>query len=342
MSDHGGTLVLVTGASGFIAKHIVLALLKAGYRVRGTVRSADKADGLAATMAQHGADASRLECVETDLLLDAGWDMATAGCRFVIHSASPLPVTLPRDRQALVPAARGGTIRVVEAAKRAGVERIVLTSSAAAISYGHDGRKGAALTEADWSNVESLTISAYAVSKTPAERAAWEAVAGSGTALVSINPSVVLGPLLDADAGASVTLIRMMMRGRLLLVPDIAIGIVDVRNVVAAHLAALDVPDAAGRRFILTAGSRLLREVGAAVAAACPAYAGRMPKATLPDFVLKAAAVFSSAARQVVPELGARRQLVPEPAQTILGVAFRSPDAAIGATARSLVEHGLV
>lgn len=340
MSDDAD-LVLVTGVSGFIAKHVALRLLGAGYRVRGTVRTLARGENVRRTLAAHGADIGRLQLVEADLLRDAGWDEAAAGCRFVQHMASPFPSRLPRDRLALVPVAKGGTLRVLGAAEKAGAERVVLTSSVAAVYYGHQARTERRFTEADVSDVESPTISAYALSKTLAELAAWDAVRRTALPLAVVNPAFVLGPLLDAEAGTSASVIAAMMKGRAPVVPNVALGIVDVRDVAEAHLAAMTTAKAAGRRFILSGGSRTLCEIGASIAASHPAYRRRLPRATLPDGLVRAAGRVSSRLAQLVPELGARKILVTEPAETVLGLRFRTPEEAIGAMAESLVRHGL-
>lgn len=337
MSD----LVLLTGISGFIAKHVALQLLDAGYRVRGTVRSAAKAGVVRDTLEKAGGAADRLEFVEADLTRDEGWDAAVAGSHFVVHTASPFPARQSGDKYALVPIARGGTLRVVEAAAKAGVERIVLTSSVAAIYYGHGAKRGPHYSEADWSNVESSGISDYAVSKTEAERAAWKAVEAGGPELAAVNPAFVLGPLLDRDTGTSAELIRTMMKGRLPAVPDITLGIVDVRDVARAHLQAMTVPEAAGRRFILCGGSLSMMEIGHAIALADPSAGHRMPKLVLPDFLVRAAAIFTGQARAAVPELGRRKILATEAAEQTLGIDFRPPEVAVAAMVRSLQELGL-
>ncbi|MEF2548309.1 aldehyde reductase [Aurantimonas sp. E1-2-R+4] len=337
MSD----LVLLTGISGFIAKQVALELLAAGYRVRGTVRSAGKAAFVRDTLEKAGRAVDRLEFVDADLTQDNGWDAAVAGCRFVVHTASPFPARQSKDRYALVPIARGGTLRVVEAASRAGVERIVLTSSVAAIYYGHGAKRGAHYSEADWSNVESSDISDYAVSKTEAERAAWKAVEAGGPELAVVNPAFVLGPLLDRETGTSADLIRTMLMGRLPAVPDITFGIVDVRDVARAHLQAMTVPNAAGRRFILCGGSLSMMEIGQAIALADPSAGSRMPKLVLPDFLVRTIAVFAAQARAAVPELGRRKTLATKAAEQTLGIDFRPPGEAIAAMVRSLKQLGL-
>ncbi|GGD38954.1 dihydroflavonol-4-reductase [Aureimonas glaciei] len=333
--------VLVTGASGFIARHIVLDLLREGYAVRGTVRSQDAAADVVAAVEGQGVSTEHLDFVPTDLTRDEGWDAAVAGCRFVIHAASPFPASLPKDRFALVPAARGGALRVVEAAARAGVERLVMTSSVAAVYYGHGPAEGRVFSERDFSDVDAPAISAYAVSKTLAEQAAWEAVAGTGLQLVAINPALVLGPLIGGSVGTSARIVQTMMRGWMPVVPDMAFGIVDVRDVALAHRRAMTVPDAAGRRFILSGGSRSLRQIGEAIGHDFPRYRRKMPRATLPDLILRVAALASSSAGQMLPELGPAKQLDMEPARKCLGVVFLPPETAIHATAASLIGHGL-
>ncbi|MCQ0987312.1 NAD-dependent epimerase/dehydratase family protein [Jiella marina] len=332
--------VLLTGASGFIAKRIALDLLNAGYRVRGTVRSAAKGEKLRGTLSEAGADVDRLELAELDLLKDEGWREAASGCRFVMHTASPFPARQSRDKWALVPIAKGGTLRVLDAAVKAGAERFVMTSSVVAIYYGHDKSHGASFDENDWSNVEAKNISDYAVSKTEAERAAWDAARAAGLDMVAINPAFVVGPILDDDIGTSARLVSMMMRGKLPAVPNVAFGIVDVRDVAKAHVAALGAPEAVGHRFILSSGSLTMMEMGEAIAAAVPECRGKVPRRTLPDFVVRFAALFASEARAAVPELGRRKNLVTTPAQNTLGFSLSDPRKAVGAMAVSLKDHG--
>ena len=328
--------ILLTGASGFIAKHVALQLLEAGYRVRGTVRTVEKGETLRRTLAANGAAVSRLEMVTADLKRDEGWSEAAAGCAMVCHMASPLPLRQPRDRQALVPTAKGGALRVVAAAARAGAERLVMTSSVAAMSYGHGKAHSGTIGEADWSNTEAREISPYAISKTQAEAAAWEAAKGAGLDMVSINPVLVVGPLLDDEPGASMQLVRLMMRGRMPVVPDISSGFVDVRDVAAAHVAALTAEGAVDRRFLLSAGTLSLLEVGRAIAEAVPEYRARIPRFVLPDFVVRLAALAVPDARSVAAELGRGKTLVCEPAKRVLGFAPKKPNDAIAAAALSL------
>ncbi|WP_235919435.1 NAD-dependent epimerase/dehydratase family protein [Aureimonas psammosilenae] len=337
-----GDLVLVTGMSGFIAKHIVMALLDAGFRVRGTVRFASKREHMLKAFRQAGADVSRIDTVKADLLQDEGWEQAAAGCRYVLHVASPFPRRAPVDKFGLVDVARSGTLRVLFAAARTGAERVVVTSSVAAVYYGHEARRDTLFGEADFSDVGSASIGSYAVSKTLAERAAWEFAASNGLQLATVNPSVVLGPLLDNEHGTSVDILRMMMRGHLPFVPRIGIGVVDVRDVAEAHIRAMTHPEAAGRRFIVDGGNVTLVEAARVAGEAVPTVRGKLPKGCLPDFAVRVAGRFSTRARQIVPELGRIKHLDVEPARSLLGLSFRCSKEAIRATAESLFQRGLV
>ncbi|WP_102958499.1 NAD-dependent epimerase/dehydratase family protein [Mangrovicella endophytica] len=340
--DRSRDTVLLTGIGGFIARHVALALLHAGYIVRGTVRSRGAADRVRAVLAAAGGDITRLDFAVADLTQDDGWDAAARGCRYVVHTASPFPSRPPRDKFALVPVAREGTLRVIEAAKRHGAERVVLTSSTAAIAYGHPPRIPALFDASDVSDVNGPAISSYAVSKTLAEQAAWAAVEGSQVSLCSLNPSFVLGPPIGAETGTSVRLVLAMMKGQMPVVPALSLGVVDVRDVAAAHVAALAADRAAGRRLILWAGARSLMDIGAAIGEAHPSYRRRMPRLALPDAAVRLAARVSSGAANIVPELGVQKQFDVSPAETILGLRFRSPEEAITATAESLIRQRLI
>ncbi|ALN73741.1 NAD-dependent epimerase/dehydratase family protein [Aureimonas sp. AU20] len=337
-----GETVLVTGCTGFIAKHIVLALVREGARVRGSLRDPARAVELQRLLQAAGLPVDRFENVRADLNREEGWREAVEGCRFVLHTASPFPASQPRDKFALVPEARGGAVRVLEAAKAAHVERVVLTSSVASIFYGHEGERSKLFTDRDVSNVESESISPYAVSKTEAEKAAWQTLAGSGTELVTINPSLVFGPLLDERLGTSATLVRLMMSGRIPAVPKIGFGVVDVRDVAAAHVAALTHPAAAGRRFIVSGGALSLMDIADELRASFPQLARRMPKHLFPSTPIRLAARVSRRARMLAAELGDAKRLDTGPAREVLGMEFREPREAVRALGESLIRFGLV
>lgn len=335
--------VLLTGVSGFLGSHVTLALLDAGYAVRGSVRDLRRAEGVRAALAQAGADTSRLEIVSLDLLSDAGWTEAAAGCRYVQHVASPLPVRQPKDRSTLIRPAVEGTERALHAANAAGAERVVLTSSIAAIMYGHAGR-ATPYTEADWTELGGPGVSAYIESKTRAERAAWALMAAAGRreALAVINPSIILGPLLESDPGASVMLVLTLLKGWIPAAPRMHFGLVDVRDVAAMHVAAMTAPEAGGRRFIATSGTRRFFEIGDVLRRGLPQFRRRLPHFELPDWFVRGLALLHPELRENAGEIGHRREADNAPARALLGRDFITPEAAILSSAESLIAQKLV
>jgi nucleoside-diphosphate-sugar epimerase len=329
--------VLLTGISGFLAKHVMLTLLDHGYDVRGTVRGREKAAAVEAVVRKAGFDATRVQCVIADLTSDSGWKEAAGGCGAVIHTASPFPMSSPRDRTAFLPEARDGTLRVLAAAKEAGIARIVITSSVAAIAGGHAAGERT-YTEDDWSDLASPTLPAYSYSKTVAEQAAWEEARRAGLKLTAINPGFILGPALDADYGTSAEVIRMMLSGKYPGVPAIAFSVVDIRDVALAHVRALTEPKAEGERIICTSGNMSMIEMARALAQAFPAYRRKLPKFLLPDLVVRLVAFFDKNVAEILPELGRRRNFNSQKARALLGVDFRSPQEAVLAMGRSLID----
>jgi dihydroflavonol-4-reductase len=336
----GNDLVLVTGAGGFIAKHCIAEALRHGFDVRGTLRHMQRADEVRAAVGERG---DRLSFVEADLTRDDGWEATARGCRHVLHVASPYPLRQPRDREALVPIARDGTLRVLKAAAAARAERVVVTSSMAAILYGHGSRIGRIFTEADWSNPDGPHISPYAISKTRAERAAWQFMETSGgeTGLIAINPGLVFGPAHDRSVETSGEIISTLMKGRLPLVPRVGMTIVDVRDVAAAHIAALERPAVVGRRFITTAEGMRLLDIGNVLGEAFPDRRRRMPRGELPDFLVRIAGIFDPTARNAAAELGTVPHFSNDSARELLGIRFRSGREAIVAMAESLITLGM-
>ena len=336
-------LVLVTGISGFLGGHIALQLLAGGYAVRGSVRSLDKADKVRETLAAHGADLARLEIVALDLMADAGWAEAVAGCRFVQHVASPFVIETPRDRNDLIVPAVEGTRRAITAALAAGVERIVLTSSIAAIVYGHYDYDRV-FTAGDWTRLDGRPVPAYPESKLRAEREAWRLADrfGAHDKLVAINPGAILGPLLDDDPGTSGALVQRLLNGAVPAAPRISFSIVDVRDVAAAQVAAMTAPGAGGHRFILSDREMSLMELADGLRSALPAYARRLPRLQLPDWIVRFAARFDRRLRDNTGELGKLRRVDGDPGRALIGRPTIPASAAALATARSLIAHGLV
>ncbi len=336
--------VLVTGISGFIAKHVALAFLQAGYEVRGTVRSLAKADAVRDTLARH-ADASKVTFVEADLMADAGWEAAVAGVDAVAHLASPFPLADPRDEEELIRPAVDGTLRVLKTAARHGVPRFVQTSSVAAVCYGYrQGDHAGPFTEDDWTRLDGPGASAYSKSKTLAEKAARDFVAGEGANIhyASVNPGFVLGPALDRDIGTSVDVIRSIMKGKYPGMPRVSFAVVDVRDVAAMHVKAIETNEPSGGRYLAVAGTRWFVDMSRAIHDQLGDAGRKAPTRQLPDFMVRLVALFDPGARAILPELG--RELIFDNARTrkALGMDFIAPDAAAVATAESLVKLGLV
>jgi dihydroflavonol-4-reductase len=335
--------VLLTGISGFLGGHVALELLKAGYLVRGSVRDLRKADKVRDTLGKAGADLSRVEFVALDLMSDGGWDDAMADVRYLQHTASPFVTKEPKDRNELIVPAVQGTQRAVGAALRAKVERIVVTSSMAAIMYGHDKSRTAPFTAADWTDLEGRQISGYVESKTRAEKAAWELVdkAGRHNDLATINPGAIFGPLLDEDPGTSVALLKRMFDGSLPAAAKIAFIVVDVRDVAAAHVAAMTSDLARGKRFPMGNGTFSLMELAAILKRGLPDRAGKLPRFEVPDWVVRLVAFVDADIRGNLGELGVVKRADASDVTRLLGRDLIAPDEATLSSARSLIAQGL-
>jgi dihydroflavonol-4-reductase len=339
-------LALVTGASGFIAQHVTLALLDAGYRVRGTVRTKAKADETRAVLERAAPGASaHLTFVEAALEAEAGWAEAIQGVESVLHVASPIPLVQPKDRDALAAPARAGVLNVLRAAQSAGaVRKVVMTSSVAAVADGRRDAAGRVYTEADWSDPEGPKISPYARSKTIAERAAWAFMESErpNFSLSTVLPALVLGPVLSADYGVSPEVVRRLMSGEVPGTPRLGWSIVDVRDVASLHLLALKSDAASGQRFIASNGFMWMRDMADALMKGCPDAAGKVPKVSVPDLVLRVMGLLDPAVRSLIPDLGRKVEISNARAVQELGWRPRSAEEAAIATGRSLVQCGVV
>jgi dihydroflavonol-4-reductase len=345
-----GERVLVTGGTGFIGSHTIVQLLAAGYRVRATVRNLSRADDVRA-LAAAGAAASgvtiaveTIEVVAADLLSDEGWPEAVADCTYVLHVASPFPVSQPKDENELIVPAREGALRALRASLDAGVKRVVLTSSFAAVGYSpktHDGD----YTEADWTDPTTPGISAYVKSKTLAERAAWNFVntEGNGLELSVVNPVGVFGPAWGTDLSTSVELMRMMLTGGIPVIPPISTSIVDVRDVASLHLLAMTHPAAAGERFLAVAGPPMtFTDLASLLRSHLGPLGAKLPTRTITPWMVRVLAVFIPRLREIVPQLGQVKGASHEKATKLLGWTPISVQDAVTASADSLVKLGLV
>jgi nucleoside-diphosphate-sugar epimerase len=339
--------VLVTGGTGFIGAHCLVQLLAAGHETRATVRDLKRESDVRATLRQGGAGevGERLTLFRADLNADAGWAEAAAGCDFVLHVASPFPSRAPKDENDLIAPARDGALRVLKAARDAGVKRVVLTSSFAAIGYGAPKDRTAAFTEKDWTNLNDPTVQPYAKSKTIAERAAWDFIAreGGGLELAVINPVFVFGPVLGPDTSPSILLVRRLMDGSLPGCPDLTLGAVDVRDVADLHLRCMTDPAARGERFLAVSGDFVsMREIARMLKEGLGDLARKVPTRSLPTWLMRVVGLFDSQVKSILPELGKRKNASSEKARRLLGWAPRSPRDSVLAAARSLSELGLV
>jgi len=337
--------VLVTGGSGFIGGHCILQLLAAGHEVRATVRNlkreSEVREQLKKAWVTKGLE--RLSFAAADLEREAGWGEAASGCEFALHVASPFPLGVPKDENELIVPAREGTLRVLRAARAGGVKRVVLTSSFAAIGYGHPPQ-AAPFDETAWTDPNGPGVSAYAKSKTLAERAAWDFVEREGgIELAVVNPVGVFGPPLGPDLSTSVAAIQRMLDGAYPALPKLSFGVVDVRDVADLHLRAMTDPRAKGERFLATAGDFMtLHEMAETMKARLGPAASRVPTRELPDWLVRLLALVDPTVRQVAPELGKPKNATGAKARRLLGWSPRSREDAIAAGGESLIQLGLL
>jgi len=338
------TTVLVTGGTGFIAQHCILVLLQRGYRVRTTVRSLAREAEVRAQLRVGGAEpGERLSFVAADLSSDVGWTAAAAGCRYVMHGASPTPSGSQTSEDDWVRPAVDGNLRVLRAARDAGVKRVVLTSAFGAICAGH-GPMNRPFNEDDWSDLDGRDVWPYQKSKTLSERAAWAFVEreGRGLELSAVNPVAVMGPVLGADYSHSIRIIKNFLGGQP-GAPKINSGFVDVRDVAELHLLCMTYDAARGQRFLAIAGESLwMADVARILMERMGPIAGKVSTRVLPNWVVRLGALKDPALRGAVPLLGLNLNATSAKAMRLLGWRPRSREEAIVATAESLHRLGLL
>jgi dihydroflavonol-4-reductase len=338
MMNSGGT-TLVTGGTGFLGGWCIAALLDRGYDVRTTVRDQAREPAVRATVEAAGADpGARLSVVAADLTSDAGWADAVAGCRYVLHVASPFPPVQPKDPDELIVPAREGALRVLRAALDAGVERVVMTSSIAATRPERPSSEAEPYTEADWTDGDDTSRTPYVRSKTLAEQAAWQHVRGidAEDRLATVNPGAIIGPALNDDHSYSLQTITRLLGG-LPAVPRIGFTFVDVRDVADLHIRAMTEPAGGGERFIATDQFLWMAEVGKILRERLGDAAKKVPTRVAPDVLIRLMAVFDGSVRQVVGDLGQRSWFSSEKARTELGWSPRPVEDSIEDSGRSLV-----
>jgi len=336
--------ILITGVSGFIAKHCALELLRHGYAVRGTVRRMARADDVSATLARH-CDTSQLSFAEADLLADAGWPAAMAGIGGVLHVASPFPPGEPKDPDDLLRPAVEGTLRVLRAAVAAGVPRVVQTSSTVAVYGGHPHTRTKPFDEDDWTDIDNPRVSTYYRSKTLAEKAARDfVVSSSGSTLhfSTVNPGFVLGPVLDGDIGTSAEVIRMFLQGKYPGTPRLTFGVVDVRDVARMHRLALESTEPSGGRYLAVSETVRFVDIARPIREKLGRAARKVPSREMPDFMVRLVALFDPAARTILHELGVELRLDNSRTRRVLQMDFIPVTESAPAMAASLVQLGLV
>jgi dihydroflavonol-4-reductase len=331
--------ILVTGGSGYLGGWCVVELLRRGYRVRTTVRDlAREAQVRAAVEAQVDAG-DRLTVLAADLLKDEGWTEAVGECDHVLHVASPFPPEQPKDPNELIVPARDGTLRVLKASLDAGVERIVVTSSVAAISGSGKPVHGRPLDEQDWSDPDNPKLTPYARSKTIAERAAWDFMRERGATekLATVNPGAIIGPVLNDDRSFSLQTIERLLRG-IPGLPRIGFSFVDVRDVADLEIRAMTAPEAGGERFVAVTTFQWMEEIAAVLRDRMGEAAARVPTRTIPNFLVRGMGIFDPSVRSIVAQLGRRTEASSEKAKTSLGWTPRPIDETIVECAQSLLD----
>ena len=332
--------VFVSGASGYLAGFTIRQLIADGWAVHGSLRSLSRERELRAIL---GEDNERLRFFAADLAHDAGWSEAMAGCHYALHIASPIGVTQPKTEDEMIVPARDGSLRVLKAARDAGVKRVVMTSSAAAIQYGH-GRGDRLFTEADWTNIDGPHMNAYNKSKTIAERAArdWMASEGGAMEFVSLNPTAIIGPVISADYAPSIEIIKRMLDGSLPRCPDWGFGIVDVRDLAALHIKAMTEPELNGERFIASSRFYKLIEIAGILKANLGDNGRKVPVGILPSWIVRLAALAMPELRSIAGELGRVCAVDSSHVKRKLGWETRPIEETLLDCAHSLIAQGIV
>jgi dihydroflavonol-4-reductase len=334
--------VLVTGGSGFLGGWCIVELLRRGYEVRTTVRDLSREQAVRdAVGSEISADGS-LSVLAADLRADDGWEEAARGCDYALHVASPFPPAQPKDPDELIVPAREGTRRVLRAALAAGIERVVVTSSVAAVSGGAKPG-GKPLDESDWTDLDNQSLSPYVRSKTIAEQAAWDLVreAGAEDRLAVVNPGAIVGPALNDDLSFSLELVERLLKGTP-GVPRIGFSIVDVRDVADLQIRAMTAPEAGGERFVAVAQFRWMAEVAEILRDRLGEEAAKVPTRRVPDPLVRLMGIFDPGIRSITNQLGKKLTYSSEKAQRLLDWSTRPVEDTVVDCAGSLIRQGVV
>ena len=337
-------LVLVTGANGFVGKWTVIELLRAGFDVRGTVRSESKAEAVRAAVTGELDEAvlDRLSFARLDLMQDRGWADVMTGVDAIAHVAAQIVGIEPKDPQEVIGPAVEGTERVLRFAVVAGVKRVVMTSSIATVGYGHGHTRGRrTYTEEHFTNLDAMRFTwAYCIGKTQAERAAWAYARSEGVQLTTIHPGAILGPALDADASISLGMVSGLLDGSTPALPSNGFSVIDVRDVAAMHVAALQQPESAGHRYLATAGYLPFPQVAEILRRAYPDR--QITSKSVPDWIIKLLARFGGPARQIINDIGNEKHFDGSKGERLLGRPYIAVEDAVLSAADSAIRLGLL
>ena len=336
--------VLLTGISGWIAKHTAIELLNSGYEVLGTVRNKNLIEQTKETLSKY-TSVDKLSFVELDLLKDDGWNEAAMGCKYIMHIASPFPMKVSNDRNILLPVAVDGTLRVLNAGLNAGVEQIIITSSIVAMFRKQNRSNPYSFGENDWTDENWVKgVNDYFLSKTKAERSAWEFMESKAlkNKLTTINPGGVFGDALDKKGGTSIEYIRQFLKGKFPAAPKFGVLISDVKDVAKSHVACIGNKKVGGRRLIVGKEIKKLIELCQIMAEALPEYEKKLPKKELPNFMVKLISYLDSSAKMMIPDLGIVMQTDTTYSEELLGLKFKSAKDCIIENAKSVIRLGLI
>lgn len=338
--------VLVTGGTGFVGAQIVLQLLQSGYNVKTTLRSLKGKDNIIETLKANGVTSiDKLSFVEAELTKDDNWCEAMKGCKYVLSVASPVFFDIPKDENEAMRPAIEGILRILKFSRSEGVKRVVMTSSFGALGFSHTN-KNTETTEADWTDPNLKGLSAYEKSKRLSEGAAWDFIKKEGGNLefATINPVAILGPSLNAHISGSFDILKHLLDGSMKAVPNIALNIVDVRDVADLHIRAMSNPDANGQRFIASADGQIsMPDIAKLLKNKIPDVATKVSLKTVPDWVIHFAAFFNAQANTGSMFLKVNRNVSNAKAKKLLGwTPIANNEEAILASLESIIKYGII
>jgi nucleoside-diphosphate-sugar epimerase len=265
-----------------------------------------------------------------------------AGCDYVLHVASPFPPAQPKDPNELIAPARDGALRVLRASLDAGVRRVVMTSSVAAVRHGRPASATEPYSESDWTEPDDARRTPYVRSKTIAERAAWDHVRAQGaeSRLATVNPGAIVGPVLSEDRSFSLQVIERLLNG-MPAMPRLGFVFVDVRDVADLHIRAMTAEAAGGERFLAVDRFLWMEEVGRILRERLGPDAAKVPTRVAPNLLIRAMGLFDPSVRSIVGDLGKSTTYTAEKAKSLLGWQPRPIEESIADTAQSLLDRGL-